>query len=498
MTAEAFKDTGKERVDDVPSDSGPIQAGDEPVPVDPELVRRVFPDGSIRGLTLSLPGYGLVVYDKAILGSAALFGMVDDLDLRVGDSTSRLSWATSLFYLGQLAGSYPTTYLVQHFRTRWTVGPAVMIWAIVAASAAGCKTYQGLFAQRFFLGFSEAIIPTSFMSIISGFYTQEEQAARQTLWFSGAGWFTAIGPILNYGFAQIDGGALHSWQYCFVFAGILTSLFGLWAFFMPDSPTDAWFLTGEERVTAVERLRAGQTGIRNHEIKLDQIKESILDPTVWLVFVMMASGYTANGAVTGFGPLIVSTFGYSTLSSALFQMPIGFLCVLSSLLTGLAASRWRNIRFPLLLACCAPVIAGYIIIWKSSWGDRPAAPVAGYSIIGFFGGVVGLVVPIASSNVAGDTKRSFTAAAVFAGYCVGNIVGPQMVVSSEKERHYPTLWSGLIGCYMITIVATSTLWFLLWRENKRRAGLNLDKAEAGRLGFHDLTDRQNLHFVYKL
>lgn len=51
---------------------------------------------------------------------------------------------------------------------------------------------------------------------------------------------------------------------------------------------------------------------------------------------------------------------------------------------------------------------------------------------------------------------------------------------------------------MITLVSTLALWFLLWRENKRRAALNLDKAEAERLGFHDLTDRQNLHFVYKL
>lgn len=52
--------------------------------------------------------------------------------------------------------------------------------------------------------------------------------------------------------------------------------------------------------------------------------------------------------------------------------------------------------------------------------------------------------------------------------------------------------------YCITIVSTSTLWFLLWRENKRRASLGLDKAEAEKLGFQDLTDKENLHFVYAL
>lgn len=128
------------------------------------------------------------------------------------------------------------------------------------------------------------------MTIISGFYTQREQAARQAIWFSGAGWFTAIGAILNYGFAQTKSGALHSWQYCYVFAGLITFVFGLWCFFLPDSPKNAWFLSPEQRVAATERLRIGQTGINNSKIKKSQIKEALLDPTVWLVFIMMASG----------------------------------------------------------------------------------------------------------------------------------------------------------------------------------------------------------------
>lgn len=97
---------------------------------------------------------------KAILGSAALFGMTGDLDLSVVDTsvdpprtdTSRLSWATSIFYFGQLAGSYPMTYTLQLFPTRYVLGPAVMVWAVICAATAGVSTWRGLFAQRFFLG----------------------------------------------------------------------------------------------------------------------------------------------------------------------------------------------------------------------------------------------------------------------------------------------------------------------------------------------------------
>lgn len=127
------------------------------------------------------------------------------------------------------------------------------------------------------------------MTIVSSYYTQEEQTTRQAWWFSGVGWFTIIGSALNYGFGQITYGALKSWQYIYIFAGALTFLFGIWCCSMPNSPVTAWFLTTEERVVAVERLRKGQTGVRCQQIKFDQVKESITDPKIYLVAIMMAA-----------------------------------------------------------------------------------------------------------------------------------------------------------------------------------------------------------------
>lgn len=138
-------------------------------------------------------------------------------------------------------------------------------------------------------GFFESIIPMAFMVIVSGYYTQSEQAFRQSWWFSGTGWFTIIGNALNYGFAQITGGSLRPWQYIYILAGCLTLVFGLWCFALPESALDAWFLSAQERIAATERLRAGQTGVRNREVKLSQVKEGALDPVTWLVALIMSS-----------------------------------------------------------------------------------------------------------------------------------------------------------------------------------------------------------------
>lgn len=204
-------------------------------------------------------------------------------------STQRLSWATSLFYFGMLAGLYPMTLAVQRFRVGRVLPPLIILWGVIAMCTAAITTYKGLYVQRFFLGFVESVIPTTFMTIISSYYTQEEQALRQSWWFSSTGLFTIIGGALNYGFAQITTGSLQRWQYIYLFAGALTICYGLFCFCIPDSPMDAWFLTLEERVVAVERMRKGQTGVRNHKIKLHHVKNALLDLKFWLVALMMAT-----------------------------------------------------------------------------------------------------------------------------------------------------------------------------------------------------------------
>lgn len=145
--------------------------------------------------------------------------------------------------------------------------------------------------------------------------------------------------------------------------------------------------------------------------------------------------YTVNGAVSGFGPLIVSTFGWTTLDSILLQFPLGAVVFIFILLTGWLSSRIPNIRILLLVLCCLPVIAGCAMIWKSNWTHHAPTPVAGYTIIGFFGPVVSLIISIGMANVAGATKKSCTAAAIFVAYCVGNVCLALILVSLRNWRN---------------------------------------------------------------
>ncbi|KAL1955029.1 hypothetical protein VTO42DRAFT_320 [Malbranchea cinnamomea] len=56
--------------------------------------------------------YGLQYYDEAMLSHAAIFGLREDLNVLVGN---RYSMTSSIFYLGFIAGAYPTMVLAQRF-----------------------------------------------------------------------------------------------------------------------------------------------------------------------------------------------------------------------------------------------------------------------------------------------------------------------------------------------------------------------------------------------
>jgi MFS transporter, ACS family, allantoate permease len=77
-----------------------------------------------------------------------------------------------------------------------------------------------------------------------------------------------------------------------IIVGLLTLVTSvLFWFFFPDSPTNAWFLSEEERIMAIQRIKVNQTGIENKRWKKDQFIETIVDPKVWIMFLFAAISY---------------------------------------------------------------------------------------------------------------------------------------------------------------------------------------------------------------
>lgn len=93
--------------------------------------------------------------------------------------------------------------------------------------------------------------------------------------------------------------SLMNCQWLFIIFGILTFLWGLLMLFrLPNSPTDASFLTDEERMIAVERLKGNKTGFKNTHIDRCQIMECFKDPKTLLLGIMVLTANIPNGGYT--------------------------------------------------------------------------------------------------------------------------------------------------------------------------------------------------------
>jgi hypothetical protein len=77
--------------------------------------------------------------------------------------------------------------------------------------------------------------------------------------------------LVAFGCIHIHTPRFEPWQWLVTITGILTLVTSiLFWFFFPDSPTNAWFLTPEERVKVVIRVRENQAGVENKTFKREQ------------------------------------------------------------------------------------------------------------------------------------------------------------------------------------------------------------------------------------
>jgi ACS family allantoate permease-like MFS transporter len=146
-------------------------------------------------------------------------------------------------------------------------------------------------------------------------YTKKEQGSRTGIWFSFNGfaqvWLLGLyrlicrltcqifGGLLAYGIAvgsRKHGAILEPWKIVFLVTGLLTASVGivfLWA--VPDNQLNCRWLSKEDRILALERIRINGQGVGNKHFKFYQLKEALLDPLSWAFFFYALIADIPNG-----------------------------------------------------------------------------------------------------------------------------------------------------------------------------------------------------------
>ncbi|KIW74483.1 hypothetical protein Z517_12423 [Fonsecaea pedrosoi CBS 271.37] len=407
--------------------------------------------------------YGLQYYDKAMISQAALFGLRTDLELTVAN---RFSFASSIFYLGFIAGAYPAIVMAQRFPIEKVAASIILAWGICLICTPACHNWQGLFAQRFFLGFIEAGVSPMFMLVVGQFYKKNEQALRMGVWYCACGYVSIFSPLINYGFGHVKG-SLSPWRYMYLFAGSITILWSVIVYFyLPPDPIRAKGFTEREHFIAVSRLQSNNSGVRNTHFKKEQMIELMFDLKFWVMFMMTLLAMFANAPVSTFTPLIISGFGFNTLNSLLLVVPVGFFTGTAELIIPYLAYRYRNIRTYLVAISELITILAAALLWalpRSAIGGL----MFGVVILPCFAAGYVIQLGLQIANTAGYTKRSLASSGIFVAYCIGNFVAPLTFRTQDAPVYAPGL--ATVVATSIGVVFLSMFYrFLCVRDNKRR------------------------------
>ncbi|GKZ74156.1 hypothetical protein AnigIFM50267_011398 [Aspergillus niger] len=460
-------------------------------PAAKKVLRRI--DMRIMPLVLGL--YTLQLLDKNSLSYAALMGIKEDTSL----TGNQYDWLGSIVYFGYMFGEIPAAFLMQRVPMAKYLGVMSMLWGTVVTLHAVCHDFGGLAAVRFLLGSIEVCTTPAILYITSSWYTHSEQVTRVAIWYSTSGWAQVFGGFFAWAINQAPG---FKWESLFIFYGGLTFVTGVIIFFLlAASPIDASWLSDDEKVIALERVRANKTGAEMWAFDWDQLKESFCDPRLYLIFLVMVSTGLPNGGLTAFGPTIISGFGFDTNTTTLLSMAPGACAAIGTVLATVVikcTNRTFGGIFVMILGCVG------VIMMLTIPDEANAARYGGYILTMQYPNAILVVLAFITAGVGGSTKKVAFGASYQLGYAVGNICGPQTFRANEAPNYYTAKFT-MLAFLVFTAILLASIGILHrhWNHQRDRqdaldAQRQIVREHVVNEEFADLTDFQLPSFRYPL
>lgn len=305
----------------------------------------------------------VLLYVDRICISAAKDAVSRDLAL----SETEMGWVFAAFALGYALLQAPGGMLADRLGPRRVLALIVALWSVFTGLTAVASSLGSMLTVRFLFGAGEAGAFPGMARAIYSWIPMRERGLVQGVNFSGSRIGAAVAlPLISWLIADIG------WRLSFVvLMGIGFGWALLWFLFFRDEPSDAAWLSPEER----ERILATRQPSRAlANPSTGSITRAILrSGTVWaLCGQYFASNFVFFFGLTWFFPQLKQRYGLTGLEASLFAAAPMIAGALGNWLSGwwvdrlYAAGDWRRSRR-------LPAIAGFLLATAGVLGSAHAA-----------------------------------------------------------------------------------------------------------------------------
>lgn len=305
-----------------------------------------------------------------------------------------------------------------------------------------------------------------------------------------------IAPILNGFIAWLVSyhhGGYPGWKIIFLALGAFTIIWSVVTFlFLPNNPLDTPWLTARQKYMLIQRKAGDNTGVESPSFKWHQVREAVLDPKTWLIWLAIVALQVPNGGLTTFNTLIISGLGFNSLQTSLLAMPPGAMSTLSGIALSYFAATTRRYRTPLVATSILLPLLGAVLCYALPRSNLAGQLVGLYILYTYWAPYVTLV-SVYQANIAGHSKKLFLYAWYYVAWATGNIIGPQ-TFRADQAPAYTGGTVAMIVCYAVAIVCILAYGAICHADNHKRA--EEIREHSGEMDWLDYTDRENKAFVY--
>ncbi|KAF2262120.1 MFS general substrate transporter [Lojkania enalia] len=410
--------------------------------------------------------YLLSFLDRTNIGNARVAHMERDINMTGRDYNDALT----IFFISYAGAEPVTNILLKRYTPRVFFTAIIFLWGMIMTLMGCVENQAGLLACRWFLGLTEAGLFPGVNYYLSCWYKRSELGFRAALFFSAAALAGSFGGLLAAALAKMDGiGGYEGWRWIFIIEGLLTVFVGIFCWWMVnDFPDTARFLTPEEKLRTLRRLRADNQSSTEVKFNKKYVWAALKDWKTWSYAVCYMGCLCPLYSFSLFLPTILLGMGYQGTRAQLMSVPPYAVAALMTIFVGWFADRtkWRGysnmvvsftgcVGFAMLLAT-TNVHVQYAGTFLGAMGIYPT---------------VANTLSWASNNVEGVYKRGVMVGCVVGWGNMNGIVSSNIYMSQEKPKYitgHATVLAFLVVCLLGGTIFTHVM---LRRENAlRRAG----------------------------
>ncbi|NEY19376.1 MFS transporter [Bacillus ginsengihumi] len=359
--------------------------------------------------------YSLAYFDRANYSFGAAGGMAGDLNITAGVA----SFLSALFFLGYFFFQIPGAIYAERKSAKKLVFWSMILWGFLASATGLVHHVAWLYPIRFFLGVVESAVMPAMLVFLSNWFLKEERSRANTFLILG-------NPVTVLWMSIVSGYLLKAldWRGMFVIEGLPAII---WAFFwlklVQDKPSQAKWLTDEEKRNIEEEMSEEQKGLK----EVASYKESFRSKTVILLAIQyFAWSIGVYGFVMWLPSMIKEASHMDIVATGWLSAAPYLLATIAMILVSYFSDKTLNRKTFVWVSLLIGTVAfygSYMIGSSNFWISYALLIIAGGAMYAPYGPFFAIMPEILPKKVAGSANALINSMGALGSFVGAYIVG---------------------------------------------------------------------------